>query len=147
MAEQKTKARNLLDLLPEKDRKLAIERAEKRLAAKNARRDKVSVPPEFHQICEMGYYYGWEALLAMRRGFTSYVDNRYDDEGNVVGVQVIKEPLTAVDAEIILEGGRKVWYSKLIEQASGQYVAGASKWSKNPSQAFDNGIKPFKDRL
>lgn len=133
---------SFLDKMPQADRERAIKRAEKRLE-RNKTRKGVEVSPEFFQLCEMGYYYGWDALMAVRRGFTTYIDNKYDEDGNIIGVQAIKEPLTSVEAEVILEGARKVWYSKLIEQAHAGVISNTFNHS---SKSFDDAIKPFKEK-
>lgn len=133
---------SFLDKMPKADRDRAVARAEKRIERQKTRKG-VEVSPEFYQLCEMGYYYSWEALMAVRRGFTTYIDNRYDENGNIVGLQVIKEPLTSVEAEVILEGARKVWYSKLIEQAHAGVI---SNTFTSSNKSFDDAIRQFKEK-
>lgn len=126
-------SKSLLDLLPEEARKKAIERAEKRME-RNFSKKGLSVSPEFYMAAELGYYFGWDAIMALRRGFT------------VEPVTGNKELFTTTEAHLLLEGARKVWYSKLIEQSGGAFIAYGAVNSKNPTEAFNKGTKEFQVR-
>lgn len=128
--------KSFLDLLPEEDRKKALDRAEKRLEKQRAHKGH-DVSPEIYTIAEFGYYFGWEGMLTIKRGYIE----KTDSNGNIV-----KDPFTLEEALVLLEGARKVWYSKLTEQGHANLVANTSVYSKNPGQSFNNGIKPFTDR-
>lgn len=123
-------SKSLLDLMPEGEREKALQRAEKRLARNSARKG-LDVPPEFHMAAEMGYYFGWDAILALRRGFT------------VEPVSGNKELFTMQEAQLLLEGARKVWYSKLIDQAHAGVI---SHSFSSGSKSFDNAVQPFTER-
>jgi hypothetical protein len=126
-------SKNLLDLMPEDERKKAITRAHKRIEHQRSRKG-LDVSPEIYLVAEFGYYFGWDAMMAVRRGYT------------VVPVTNEKEVFTLEEALILLEGARKVWYSKLVEQSHGNMVGSSAKFSQNPGQAFNNGVRPFTDR-
>lgn len=126
-------SKSLLDLMPEDERNKALERGQKRMDRQRSRKG-LDVSPEIYTVSEFGYYFGWEAMLAIRRGYTL-----------VPGTNE-KEIFTLGEALVLLEGARKVWYSKLVEQSHGNMVASAAKFSKNPGQSFNNGVKPFTDR-
>lgn len=124
------KAKSFLDKMPAEKRAKYEERAEKRLA-KQQENTNVSVPPEFYMAAEFGYYFGWEAVLALRRGYT--VDPSTQE----------KELLTMVEAQLLLEGARKVWYAKLVDQAEAGVI---SNTFNAASKSFDDAIKPIKDK-
>lgn len=123
-------SKNLLDLLPEAERKKALERAEKRLHRQRAKKG-LDVSPEIYLVSEFGYYFGWDALLAIRRGYT------------IVPETGEKEILTLEEAQVLLEGARKVWYAKLIEQANAGIISNTFHTS---SKSFDTAISQFKEK-
>lgn len=126
--------------MPEEERDRALERAEKRLQ-RNAEKRGLSVTPEFYMAAEIGYYFGWEAIMALRRGYTTVPST--NTKGETVYRQ---EAFTTVEAHLLLEGARKVWYSKLVEQSGGNFVAYGAANSKNPVDAFNRGTKDFQTR-
>lgn len=128
-------SKSLLDLMPREEAQKAVERGKKRLE-RNKSRKGLDVSPEIYLVAEFGYYFGWEGVLAIKRG---YIEK--DENGNKV-----KEPFTLEEAMVLLEGARKVWYSKNIEMAHGSLVSNSAIHSKNPGQAFNNGMKPFMDK-
>lgn len=114
-------ATNLLDLMSEKDRNLALERFKRRMSKSRTVDNRIS--SEIYIISEFGYYYGY------------------------AGVEAIREnKITLDEAFCLLEGARKVWYKKLVEQTSAQQVSTGSVMSKSPSTTFKRGIKPFVKR-
>lgn len=124
------KAKSFLDKMPEEERKKYEERAEKRLRANKSKKG-LSVPPEFYMAAEFGYYFGWEAVMALRRGFT------------VQPVTGEKELLSWAEAQLLLEGARKVWYSKIVDHAEAGVIANTFNAS---SKSFDDAIRPIKDK-
>lgn len=125
--------KSLLDLMPKEEAEKAIERGRKRM-----QRNKGSkVSPEMYTVAEFGYYFGWEGVLAIKRG---YID-KTDSKGNVV-----KEPFTLDEVLVLLEAARKVWYSKVIEQSHGNMVASIGAQSKSPSDSFNTNISGLRDR-
>lgn len=89
------------------------------------------ISPELYMVAEFGYYFGWEALLALRRGYT------------VEPVTGIKEILTLEEAQVLLEGARKVWYSKLLEHGG---MTVASNSFRSSTKSYDEAVRPYKDR-
>lgn len=102
-----------INLTPEEERKVA---------AKKARHQKVSVDPEWYFIAEMGDHYGWGAVM-------SILNNEIDIEA----------------ANMLLLSARKVRYQRLIEQAMATQVAVASANSKKPKDTFKKGMQKFMD--
>lgn len=112
---------SILELMSEEDAKKAIQRGRKRLDSSKAK--KQSVSPEVFILSELGYYYGWDAVMSAR-----------------------KNEITLDEVMVYLEGARKVWYSKLIEQAGTTQIANGSLHSKQPSDSFKKGMAPYIDR-
>lgn len=127
------KSKSLLDLMPDDDRKKAIERAERRIERRKSRKG-LDVSPEIFELAEFGYYFGWDALMAVRRGFT------------VTPVTGEHELLSMEEVQVILEAARKVWYTKLIESAGVNMTSTGAAFSKTPSQTLENGLQPIKER-
>jgi len=116
--------------MPKEEAEKALKNAQKRLERHMSRKG-LDVSPEIYLVSEFGYYFGWDAVLAIRRGYT------------VEPVTGNKEVFTLDEAQILLEGARKVWYSKLTEQAHAQMVGGSFKVS---SSSFNDAVKPFTDK-
>lgn len=129
-------SKNLLDLMPEDERKKALERAHKRMERQRSRKG-LDVSPEMYMVAEFGYYFGWESVLAIKRGYIEKIGPNGD---------VVKEPFTLGEALVLLEAARKVWYSKLVEQAHGSLIANTSARTQNPGQSFNNSVTPFTAR-
>jgi len=123
-------SKSLLDLMPEADRNKALERGRRRIERQRTKKG-LDVSPEVYLAAELGYYFGWEALMALRRGFTITPGTNE------------KEVFTLEEALILLEGAKKVWYSKLIEQTHAGVISSSFKSS---SGSFDGAIKPFSDK-
>lgn len=119
--------------MPAEKREQAIKRASARLERQKSKQG-LDVSPEIYTVAEFGYYFGWDGVIAIKRGYIETVGS----DGKVV-----KEPFTLEEAMVLLEGARKVWYSKLIEQTHSGLVANSFKTS---SKSFDNSIKPFTDK-
>ena len=126
------KSRNLLDLMPESERTKALERAKRRTQRNKGK--SLEISPEIFEICEFGYYFGWDALLAVRRGYT--IDPVSGD----------KELLSMDEVQVILEGAKKVWYTKLMEIAGANMASTTSAFSKTPLQTLQNQLQPLKEK-
>lgn len=123
-------SKSLLDLMPKAEAEKAIERGKKRLERQHARKS-LDITPEIYLVAEMGYYFGWEAVMAIRRGYT------------VVPGANEKEVFTLEEAQVLLEGARKVWYSKLVEESQ---VAIVGSSFKTGSKSFDGAVRQFRER-
>lgn len=122
-------SKSLLDLMPKEEAEKAKERARRRIARQQAKRPDVT--PEIYLVSELGYYFGWDAVLAARRGYT------------VDPITGEKEILTLEEIQVLLEGARKVWYSKLVEQSQ---VAIIGNTFRSSSKTFDGATKQFAER-
>lgn len=126
-------AKSLLDLMSKEDREKAIARGHKRIQQNKG----AKVSPAIYTVAEFGYYFGWEGVLAIKRGYIEKADSK----GNLV-----KEPFTLDEVLVLLEAARKVWYSKVVEQSHGNMVSTMSGNSKNPGAVFNTNIKPLSDK-
>ena len=116
---------NLLDLMKPEDREKAKlrfkQRTEKREDSDNR------IPNEMYLVAEFGYYFGYEGIRDVR-------DNK----------------ITLEEMNALLEGARKVWYVKLVEQANIMRVVAesanvfAKRTEKN--KLYRDGTKPFRRR-
>ena len=81
------------------------------------------VSPEVYLTAEFGYYFGWDGIKAILN--------------NEISMEV---------AFVLLEGARKVWYHKLVEQASANRTSINSAMAQSKAKstkAFDDGMRPF----
>lgn len=113
---------NILDLMTEQERENVKKRCQNRI---KRRRDFESdrVSPEIYLVAELGYYLGYEAIRDVRN--------------NVIDLD---------EMFALLEGCRKVWYSKLVETSRGSMIAFGVSMSKQPVESFDESIKPYSKR-
>jgi hypothetical protein len=126
------KSRSLLDLMSPEEREKAIIRGRRRQERRKARRG-LDISPEIFDICEFGYYFGWDAVMAVRRGYTIAPGSNE------------KELLSMEEVQILLEGARKVWYTKLLETASTHMASTTSALSKTPRQSLESQLKSVKE--
>jgi hypothetical protein len=124
-------SKNLLDLMPKEEREKALARAEKRLAKRTGQ-----IAPEMYLVAEAGYYFGWEAIVAIKRGYIEYVDK---DGTTKQSLLTLEEVSTLVDA------ARKVWYTKVLDQSLGNMNANISANTKTPMEAYRQTMQPFID--
>ena len=129
-------SKSLLDLMSKEEAQKAVERGRRRLEKHKAKRG-LDVSPEVYLVAEFGYYFGWEGVMAIRQGFIEKID----DSGAVV-----KDPFTLDEALLLLEGARKVWYTKLMEQGHANLASNVAARNENPGKAFNDGVKPFTER-
>lgn len=126
-------SKSLLDLMSPEDKEKAIARGRKRLERSKGS----AISPEMFITAEFGYYFGFEGIMAIKRG---YIETMGSDG------KVVREPFTLEEVLALLEAAKKVWYSKVIDTAHGTMVASSAKYSKQPGEAFKGGMKPFIDR-
>lgn len=128
-------SKSILDFMTPEDKQKTIERGQKRMEKTKTKAHDVS--PEMYLIAEMGYYFGWDAILAVKRGYIEFLDEK----------NAVKKSIFTIEEMMgLVEAARKVWYAKLYEQSYGSAVASSSKYNKDPNEAFKKGMKPFTDR-
>lgn len=114
------------------DKQKAIAKGKKRM--ERSKTQTLDVSPEMFVIAELGYYFGWEAVVAIKRGFIT----TYDDKMNLK-----KSTFTLEEALALIEGAKKVWYSKVIDTAHGSFIAHRSAREREQGAEFNKGMKPF----
>lgn len=124
--------KSLLDLMSPEDKQKAIAKGKKRM--ERSKTQTLDVSPEMFVIAELGYYFGWEAVVAIKRGFIT----TYNDK-----MELKKSTFTLEEALALIEGAKKVWYSKVIDTAHGQFIAHRSTQVKEQGAEFNKGMKPF----
>lgn len=139
---------SFLDKMPKEERQKYEERAEKRLKKQESQKG-LSVPPEFYNASVFGYYYGWEAIMAYRRGYTIVPKTDEDlAEDKRLGKKpewtsrYKREMLTSTEAMLLQEGADKVWYKKLSEQAH----AGVISNTYTMKGSYNDALKPLEDK-
>ena len=120
----KNKKVNLFDLIKDKRFVERIkERYKKRVESKFSDDNKVDISPEVYILSEFGYFYGWGAVEA-----------------------ALNNEITLEAALALVDGAKKVHYTRLIDDAHAQVVAIQSAHADKPSEAFSQGMKPFTER-
>lgn len=130
-------ARNLLDLMPTEEREKALKRAKRRLSA-NKGKHSIDVYPEVFLVGKAGEFWGWEAMMAIRRGYV--VNPDVDDEGKLF---YTKSVLTLEEVLILQEASSKVRRSQDITNVHTGMIANSFSPS---SKSFGDAIKPLEDR-
>lgn len=125
---------NLLDLMSEEDKQKSLTAYKHRMAGDTTFRKSHKVSPVSFLIAEFGYYYGWGAIEAVKRGYIL----GYNDSGKIT-----KIPLSIEEVSELVESARKVWYGKVVDSSRGSQVATASAFSEKPVETFNRGMKPF----
>lgn len=116
----------------------------KRKSGDTSYRKTLKIPPDVYLIAEFGYYYGWGAVEAAKRGYVEGFRIERDKSGRITRIPT-KIELTLEEVNLFVEAARKVWYSKNVDLARGSQVATASALSKHPNTVFDQGMKKFKE--
>lgn len=109
--------------MPQKRLELTPEELERVLKRKR-QDEKTRVSPEELFIAEFGYYYGWDAMLA-----------------------ILSNDISMQDANVLINGARKVWNRQMIDMASIMFTSGtAARSGKKSTQVMNKGLKEFYKR-
>lgn len=102
------------------------DKAKVRSWSRNAQssRHERDIPPELFIGAKLGFYYGWQALIAFKLGYITTID----DEG-----KPLKIPYTFDDAVADVRSAEKVNYRNLID--SGDIIASANVASRDRNWA------------
>lgn len=124
---------NLLEMMTPEEQEKMKDAYKKRMRGDGTYK-KEKIPPLIYLLAEAGVYFGWQAIVDARRGYTEATD----DDGNLV-----KIPLTMEEFNGLVMAGKKFRYSDYINQARGMQTAVGSVLSKNSKTTFKKGIEPF----
>lgn len=124
---------NLLDLMTEEDRvlvkKWAIER-------KNPKY-KQDIPMPLYICAQLGYYYGWDAVMDYRRGYSIGYEPIKDKEGNSTNqLQMVRYAFELEDAVGLIKAAEKVHYRLALD--NGRIDAATSVSSNDKKYARAN---------
>lgn len=128
---------NLFEMMTPEEQEKMNQAFEKRMRGDGTYK-KEKIPPQIYLLAEAGVYFGWQAIVDARRGYTE----ARDDDGNLV-----KIPLTMEEFNGLVMAGKKFRYSDYINQARGTQTAVSSVLSKNSKQTFRDGMRPFMKEL
>lgn len=141
-------SKSLLDLMTPEEREKALQRAAKR--NENKKSKNVAISPEMFLVGEMGYYFAWDAILAIRRGYTVVPKT---DEDLMADRKARKDPqwtskfkrevFTLEEAEVLVEAAKKVWFSKVVDHAHSTMIGNSFK---TESGSFNSAVQPYTDR-
>lgn len=118
---------NLLDLMTEDDRQKALESSRKRVSAPNGK-----ISPVVMEVAKLGFYYGWSAIEAVKRGYV-------EKDGE-------KIMLTMDEVSTLVDAAEKIWAQKCIDLAHCSQIGTASAMAKSPKKVFTEGVKPWVKR-
>lgn len=94
---------NLLDLMTEEDKATVKRWAEERKNPKY----KTDIPHPYYTFAQLGYYYGWEAVVDARRGYHVGVDK----DGKLVRLAFEYEDMVA-----LIKAAEKVHYRLKLDE-------------------------------
>lgn len=108
---------NLMDLMTDEDRQTVKRWAEERKHPKY----KTDIPHAYYTFAQLGYYYGWEAVVDARRGYHIGVD----DEGKITRLAFEYE-----DAVALIKAAEKVHYRLKLDEGDINAVKHFSSYDK-----------------
>lgn len=135
---------NLLDLMKPEDRARVEDAYKKRMNGDLSYRKGMHIPPEIHLVAELGCLYGWGAIEAAKRGYVEAFEVKH-----VSGERVerrTKIPLTLEEISVLVEAGRKVRYSAVVDDARATQAGVSSAMSKKPNRVFQQSMKEYINR-
>jgi len=127
---------NLLDLMTPEDREAVEVAFKKRMSGDNTFR-KGNVSRVAYLLAELGMLYGWEAIVAAKRGYIETFDEHTGKKQ--------KMPLSMEELSALVDAGQKVKHSDYVNYARIVCVGTGSAFSKNPNETLRDGMKPFID--
>ena len=113
-------SKNLLDLLSEEDKGKALKRNRQRRVSKSLQ----EINPEIYLVAEFGYYFGYDGIRAIKNN-----------------------EITLDEVRALIIGARKVWYSRVVDSATGSLAATGAVNSKKPAETFGKIIKPYTEGM
>lgn len=103
------------------------ERTKKWAKARESSEYERAIPPKLYLAAQLGYYYGWQAVVDFRRGYHEGIDAK----GNKTRISFTYE-----EAVAFVEAASKVHYRQLLD--NGKINAATSVSSHDPTYAGKN---------
>lgn len=135
------KPRTLLDMLPEKKRETALKKYQERKNRKLA--ETLEIPYEWFVVGQMFYYGGWEAARTLRRGYSLEPVLTNVDKNGHGDIKYKKVVFSLEEAMMMIDASRKVWSSQVVDMGYAHMVGSASKYDKDPNDAYVRGMNGF----
>lgn len=88
---------NLLDMMSENDRELVKIWAKERLSPKYPQ----DIPIPYYTLAELGHYYGWQAVVDLKRGYHAGINQKGEPE---------RIRFTFEEATALIKAAKKVEY-------------------------------------
>lgn len=125
---------NLLTLFSEDDRQWAKQRAHEQAHPKY----KTDIPPSFYMAAQLGYYYGWDAVVDVRRGY--HVG--YNAKGEIERYSFSRE-----EAVGLIRAAEKVHYRLALDDGRINAATNVSSSDKKYAKANAEYVNQIANRL
>lgn len=103
---------NLLDLMTVEDRATVRRWAEERKTPKY----KQDIPVPLYVCAQLGYYYGWAAVMDYRRGYSIGYEPELDEHKNPTGnLKMVRYAFELEDAVGLIKAAEKVHYKLALD--------------------------------
>lgn len=110
---------NLLDLMPPEQKQRFIDRYKERITPDESKGE-IRVSPEIFLLSELGFYYGWDAIEAVRR-----------------------DEICMNEVFALVEGAKRVYHSNVLKQTHSRMSAIKTVNSDDPQGVFNKTMKRF----
>lgn len=124
---------DLFSLLSPEDQQKTREWAAKRRQTKYNR----DIPPELYLAAQLGYYYGWQAVVDFRRGYHIGID---------VSGKKTKLSFTFAEASAFVEAAQKVHYRQMMDASKSNAAATVSSYDKEYAANNAAYVNELQDR-
>lgn len=120
---------NLKDMLSPEEKA----RVERRYAERTNRSkgDNTKIAPEVWIIAKLGVYFGWDAIVSVKRGFIESYTESSDQE-----MERVLIPFTLEEALMLIDAADTVQNQITARQQSAQYYATSAAMSSSAFDAF-----------
>lgn len=125
---------NLLDLMTDEDKAWVKQRTIERTTPKY----KQDIPMPLFLCAQLGYYYGWDAVVDFRRGYHT----GYDAKG-----QITRYAFSLEDAVSLVEAARKVHYTIKLDEGRIHAATNVSSHDKKYAKSNADYVNNIAKRL
>lgn len=124
---------NLLDLMTEEDRQTVKQWTAERKSPKY----KQDIPVPLYICAQLGYYYGWNAVLDYRRGYSIGYEPELDEKEHPTGkLQMVRYAFELEDAVGLIKAAEKLHYRLALD--NGRINAASNVSSQDKKYAKSN---------
>ncbi len=112
---------NLLDFMSQEDREMVNQWAEQRRVSKYKR----DIPTDLYLAAQLGYYYGWQAVVDFRRNYTEGIDKDGKRTRHAFGF---------VEASALVKAAEKVRYRTMMDEGKVYAATNVSSYDREYAQ-------------